>query len=146
MKKIVLFILAVIAISCAKDKQEIGTADMQGQWKTLQEKKSRKTPIHDVNCDGENAKWEGDIYTFNSDGSFSTKDICSGKLKDTKKNTWKYEDHILTLQYIFQDKEMKVVYSVLDMGDDKVKWKMIYSKYDMNYMENTGYYLVVQKQ
>ncbi len=147
MKKIALLLLSVIAMSCAKDKHEITSADMQGEWKTLQGKASRKTPLRDVEpCEGENFK--GEIYTLNADGSFSTKSICSGKpVNDTQKNTWKYEDHILTLQFIYKGNETKNVYSVSDMGDDKVKWKLLYSRYDMNYnLEDVGYYLVMKKQ
>jgi hypothetical protein len=148
MKKIALIILAVMAISCSKDKQEIETADIPGQWKTLQTKVSTKTPIHDVSCDGENAKMKADLYTFNDDGSFSRKDICSGKPnEDTQKNRWKYEDHVLTLQYLYKGNEVKVVYSVSDMGNDKVKWNLLYAKYDVDYsMDDIGYYLVMQKQ
>lgn len=147
MKKIALLVLASIAISCTENKQAIETSSLQGQWKTLQKKVSKKTPVHDVGkCDGENAEWKGDVYTFNADGSFSTKDICTGKPNPTQKNTWKYENHVLTLQYMNQENEMKEVYSVSDIGDDKVKWNMIYTRYNMQYMENTGYYLIMQKQ
>ncbi|RDI08511.1 hypothetical protein [Flavobacterium sp. AG291] len=147
MKKIALFALGFIAISCTENKQVNSIVSIQGQWKTLQKKVSAKAPSHNVgNCDGDNVKWKGDIYTFNADGSFSTKDICSGKPNNTQGNKWKYEDNVLTLEYMDKDNEMKEVYSVSDIGGDKIKWRMIYTRHDMNYMENTGYYLIMQKQ
>lgn len=148
MKKIALILVAVMAISCTQNKQETGNADMKGEWKTLQTKISNTQPIHDVNCDEGKAKWNGSMYTFNPDGSFSVKDICTGKPDpDQQKHTWKFEDHILTLEYIYKGKEMRAVYSVVEMGDNKVKWKLLYTRYDGNYlMEDFGYYLVMRRQ
>ncbi|MDV6167930.1 hypothetical protein R1T16_05805 [Flavobacterium sp. DG1-102-2] len=147
MKKIALLLLTVITISCGNDRHELTSADMQGQWKTLQGKASRKTPLRDVEpCEG--GKFKGEIYTLNADGSFSTKEICSGKPpEDTQKNRWKYEDHILTMEHTYKGSDTKNVYSVSDMGDGKVKWKLLYSRYNYEYnLEDTGYYLVMKKQ
>ncbi|MFD2603692.1 hypothetical protein [Flavobacterium suzhouense] len=148
MRKIALLLLALMAVSCTQNKQEIKTIDMQGHWKTLQTKVSKKTPIHDVNCEDGKAKWNGSVYTFNTDGSFSAKDICTGKSdSDSQKCKWKYEDHVLILESIYKGKDMRQVYSVSDIGDGKTKWKIIYTRYDQVYnMEDSGYYLIMQKQ
>ena len=146
MKKIALFILTVLTISCTQDKQETGAAEMKGQWKTLEVKVNRTQPIHDVNCDAEK-KGIADLYALNPDGSFTIKDICSGKLRDIQKNTWKFEDHILSLKYVLGSNETKAVYSVVEMGDKKVKWKLLYTRYNGEYtLEDIGYYLIMEKQ
>lgn len=147
MKKLALLLLTIIAVGCSNDKRVIEAKDIPGEWKTIQGKTTRKAPLRNLTCDGDKQNYIVETFNFNTDGSFVIKDFCTGKTDSlAKKCSWKYEDNILILEYLYKDKEMKMVYSASDIGDNKMKWTLVYTRYEgVQYSELFGAYIIVEK-
>lgn len=145
MKKTLLLFFAGAIIGCSEGKKIIEKEDIMGQWKEVQVKKTRKTLVMDV-TDCEN-KGGGDIYTFNADGSYTTKNFCTGEM-DSEGNTWTYEDNILDLKD--KDSEgnlFEVRYSVSDNGNNQLKLSLVFNQYNGHCpVDMYGYYVVLDKQ
>lgn len=142
-----LFVVGVSVISCNQGKHVTEPTEITGEWKTIQMKPTPKQPLRDFGkCDGDTTKWRGDIYTFKEDGTFSTKDICFGKTSKNTKCRWKYEDNILVLTYVHKDLEVKTVYSVADMGDGKIKFLHIFTRWGAEVFDYPTSTYVLKKQ
>jgi len=144
MKKLSLLLLLVVsAISCSGDDKVIEREDIIGQWKEIQRRPTKKTPVYNIpDCGDEKAN--GQLYTFKADSTYTVRNFCPGG-KPEENGRWIYRDHVISLT----KDSINMKYSLVNEGDNRIKFAFI--SYENNGRSNMdgfemGYYSMFEKQ
>ncbi|KAF2518337.1 copper resistance protein NlpE [Flavobacterium salilacus subsp. salilacus] len=147
MKKVLMLLFFVaIAISCTQGKRVIEKDDILGEWKEIQVRKTKNTPVEKISDCSNDGLTKGSVYTFNSDGTYLQKAICPDA-KSEERGRWSYSDNILVLKINASNEEIEYKYSVSDQGKNQIKFSFVLFRKDANIIDYIdGYYVVLEKQ
>lgn len=143
MKKLILLLIVVTAVSCSEDKRIVEREDIIGEWKEIQRRNTKKIPVYDIlDCDDKNAN--GELYTFNADSTYTVRGICPG-VEPEVKGEWIYRDNIISLMKGEYNYKFSVVYE----GNNKIKFAVV--SVEKNGLSNVdffqlGTYSIFEKQ
>jgi hypothetical protein len=144
MKKILIqFTFLVTVIGCSDYNSGIQKEDIVGEWKEIQVRNTKNSPIKNVVVNCEDSLSDAGICFFNPDGTYTQDDICPDK-EPEQKGKWEYRDSIISLT-IGKD-NMK--FSVSDAGKDKIKLSSLSIDIDGTVTDksDSGFFIVLEKQ
>ena len=128
---------------CSASKRIIEKKDIPGQWKEIQGRATKNSPVKDAADDCLGGPNSSSMFLFKNDGSYSYNDNCSEK-KYKEKGTWEYRDHILSLT----TGNYNIKFSVSDAGRNKIKLSSLLTNNDGNLHDyfDFGYFVILEKQ
>lgn len=143
MKKIFLFILTIMIFGCSASKRIIEKDYILGQWKEIQGRATKNSPVKDAADDCLGGPNSSSMFLFKNDGSYSYNDNCSEQ-KYKEKGTWEYRDHILSLTTGNDNIKFSVSYA----GKNKIKFSSLLINMDGDVVDNFdfGYFVILEKQ
>ncbi|KAF2518338.1 copper resistance protein NlpE [Flavobacterium salilacus subsp. salilacus] len=144
MKKVLMLLFfAAIAISCTQVKRLIEAEDIVGKWKEVQGRKTKNSPVEDIIVNCNDSLSNGDIFFFNTDGTYLKRSICPDRQHE-EEGTWVYRNNIISLT----TGKDNIKFSVSDAGKNKIKLSSLLINIDGTVIDDfdMGFFVVLEKQ